>query len=195
MSDYRLLPLGSANERDVADLEGYIRKTIWKAMPQVTDTDELTDLVAQGFLIAEEIQAKTGLGESFRQALAARLANRLRDYWRLQHPEYRRRGDGTATMLLSPTGLAYEGAIGAGAAGLGAANEMDAVYTRLKLEELEGVTSPRDLMSDPRKAGLLFGVASWRLTPARAEWAFETLQDLRLEHRPQTRFGYSNKPF
>jgi hypothetical protein len=148
--------------------------------------------VNEGFLIVEETLPKTDFGDSFMRALSARLANRLRDYWRRQHPEYRRNTRaGTATMLPAPTGLAHEGAIGAAAAGLGAApDELDEVYDRLKIEELEGITSARELMLDPAKAGLLFGVASYHLATARAEWAFEELQDLRLKHRPRTRFEH-----
>jgi hypothetical protein len=191
----RFLPRGSADERDVEDLEGYIRATVRWAMPHVTDRDETADLVAQGFLIAENIQRETELNESFRQALAARLANQLRSYWREQHPEVRRntraaqraaeRGEEYRPKVYQATGLAPEIDAAWDRETLAPQSDVTAeVYDRLKLEELEGITSARDLMLDPQKAGLLFDVASHRpLTPARAKWAFDDLQDRRLEQR------------
>jgi hypothetical protein len=196
---------GVTGERDLPELEAYIRGTIRRAMRHVDDPDEIADLVQQGFLIAEEIQREIALGDSLRQALAARLANRLYDYWRLQHPEVRRntrarrraaeRGEEYIEKVYQATGLAPEFDVVWDRETLAPQSDVAAeVYDQLKVEELEGITSARELMLDPQKAGLLFGVSSYYLPTARAEWAFEALQDLRLEHRPRTRFSIDLKP-
>src|SRR5262249_46139565 len=126
----------------------------WKALPRVTQLDEIEELVAQGFLIAEEIQATTPIGESYRRALAARLANRLRDFWRQQHPERRRntrarrqaaaRGEEYVDKVYVATGLAHEHELGNAWDGEALAPRGDVVadvYDRMKMEELAGITS------------------------------------------------------
>jgi hypothetical protein len=200
----RFLPPGTTNERDLPDLEAYIRGTIRKGLPQVTEAHEIADFVAQGFLIAEEIHAKTPLGDSYHKALAAQLANRLLDYWREQHPEVRRntraarkaaeRGEEYKPKVWAATGLAHEHGDVWSPQDQPRGDVTDEVYERLKIDELAGITSARELMVDRQKAGLLFGVGSYYLPTARAEWAFEWLQELRLEHRLDTRFNSERDP-
>jgi hypothetical protein len=200
-TDRRFLPPGEANERDLEGVEARIRRTIAKVFPRIPAADEIADLVAEGLVIAEEIQREVGFGESVKQALDARLANRLRDYRRAQHPEVRRdtrarrkaaeRGDEYRPKVWAATGPAHEhGDVWSSRDPEPAADAMAEAYDRLKLEELEGITSARELMLDPQKAGLLVGVASYHLATARAERAFEELQDVRLEYRPRTRFKF-----
>src|SRR5438067_1914225 len=90
MQPKRFLPPDGANEFDVDDVEAYIRATVRYALAYVTDLDEIDDFVAQGLLINEEVLRERRPDESFLQALAAKLPNALRDYWRTQHPEVRR---------------------------------------------------------------------------------------------------------
>jgi hypothetical protein len=190
----RFLPAGSTSERDVVDVEAYVRATIRRALPQVDSQDEIDNMVNQGLLIAEEITQRTPLGASFRQALAAALANELHDYWREQHPEVRRntRAQRRAAQLGEPytmkvfqaTGLAdditaWEREPLAPQGDVVQKLEQE-VYDRLKLDELSGITCASELMADPHKAGLLFGVASARkLLPDRAERVYETIEELR----------------
>jgi hypothetical protein len=202
----RLLPPASANERDVDDLEVYVRATIRWAMPHVTDPNEIADLVAEGFVIAEEIQRGTALDSSFRQALSARLANKLRDYHRAQHPEVRRntrakrkaaeRGEEYQLKVYVATGLAADPAAW-DREPLAPRGDVEAeVFDKLKLDALQGVMSARELMLDPQKAGLLWGVASYHtLATARAERAYEELEDLREAQASPRGFHFSRKSF
>jgi DNA-directed RNA polymerase specialized sigma24 family protein len=192
-------------ERDVGDVRQYVRGTVRRCFPSVVDPLEIEDLVQQGCLIVEEALREVSIGDSFRQGLAARLANGLYDYWRLQHPEVRRntraeqkaaaRGEEYEPKVWAATGLAHEhGDLWSPQDPEPRADALAEVYDRLKIEELEGITSARELMRDPQKAGLLYGVASAHtLGTWHAEQAFEELQDLRLRHRPRTRFEH--KPF
>jgi DNA-directed RNA polymerase specialized sigma24 family protein len=188
-------------ERDIGDVRQYVAGAVRHIFPFVVDQYEIEDLVQQGCLIVEEALREVPIGDSFRQGLAARLANGLYDYWRLQHPEVRRntraerkaaaRGEEYTPKVWAATGLAHEhGDLWNPQDPEPRSDALAEVYDRLKIEELEGITSARDLMSNPQTAGLLMGVASWRLTPKRAEDAFEELQDLRLKHRTRTRFKH-----
>jgi DNA-directed RNA polymerase specialized sigma24 family protein len=177
-------------ERDVDDVQRRVRDTVRRCFPTVLEPAEIEDLVQQGCLIVEEALREVPIAESFRRAIAARLTNGLYDYWRQQHPEFRRntreqrraaeRGEEYVTKIYQATGLG-EGLVAT------AADPALEAYDQM----IRGITSARELMTDPQKAGLPFGVASYHvLATGRANRAYERLEDLRLERTRPGPFNY-----
>jgi hypothetical protein len=146
---------------------------------------DLEELVSQGFLIVEEVQRKTPVGESLREAVGRTLGSRLIDHWRRLHPEIRRNTRAGKTYSLpAATGLSYEhersdddGGRGEPGAQLGIVHPEVEIERRLALECLRRVER-REQLQDPRFVGpVFFGVPSHRALPtARAEEFFADLQ-------------------
>jgi hypothetical protein len=134
--------------RDLDDPQAYVAKVLTNGYPGASPA-EREELIAAGLAYLAEVEVKLPCGRSLRAAVAPQLANRIRDEWRRQHPEYRRNAKaGTATMLPTPTGLAHDAAIGAAAAGIGyAVDPRVAVERRLAFLALE---SPQDLRNPAR---------------------------------------------
>lgn len=170
--------------------------TVAGVFPHLTvASDEYLELVAQGILEAEEIRREAPLG-GYRQALAAGLANRLRNYYdREMHKEVRRNtrakakaaaaGEIYEVKTFSATGLALEHGNVDGDLDheimLSAPEQTDAAAQRnLLLAALANASSPEIFTTDPQAVGALLGVASYgTLGKVSAKKAFEAVHEMR----------------
>lgn len=210
-TDKRFLPAGAANEDEIPDVEAYVRATVRHALPWVTNEDEITDLVAQGLLIAEEIRREAPLGE-FQQALAARLANRLRDYRREQYPEVRRNtrakykaaaaGEEYVAKVWAATGLAPEHGDVWGRdpepVDRDATDDevIDADNRRRILNAFANASSPEWFQENPHIVKDALGIASLgKIGAWQASAMWEHLEDLREDERVRPpKFGVLINP-
>jgi hypothetical protein len=228
-TDKRFLPPDGAADHNVPDLEAYLRGVVdgvfTPARYSTMEDDERVELVAQAMLIAEELQRAFVPGKGFiverrdedgkvlghntftdyRRALAANLGYDLVDYWREQHPEYRRntraeraaaaRGEEYIPKVWQATGLAHEHGdkwsasdpvprtLSAEDAVIAEEEQREKEARRvLMLAQLANASTPEFFQDNPHLFQELRGVASWgRVTRPQGKHALEYLRVLREE--------------
>jgi hypothetical protein len=170
---------------DINDLRAFVAK-IARAISD--DPSELEELVDEGIVLACEREKTCQPQQNVQKALNGWLELRLRDYWRKQHPEWRRNSRaGISYSRGTPTGLAWEHA--ETDEGMRASDESAVIDSRLRLRLLQSEADLRD----PRVIGRLCGVPSHAgVATARANETWLAIEAERALTQPEP-FGFHTR--